>query len=142
MKKRRMPIKQNPGRMGMQTLPGLENLAITDEAKAENFLSKIMDKDFVGKHELYLTNYINSDISVALDQIKKGYLNYVVKGNWSEEKYETVVNYAATTQRMLIPNTFIALGIQFDNGEIQPEVESAYDTMSDEDILAILKNNF
>lgn len=93
-----------------------------EERKASEFISKLKEKGFIGKNKIYLQNYINSDIGIALGHIKSAYKNYVCNGKWSEQKFEDIVLLIARDRKMLVPNTFIYYGTKYDDGKLNSEV--------------------
>ncbi len=108
----------------MNKMPGLFELNIEDpdEVKASKFISKLQSKSFVGKNMVYLQNYINADIGIAFGHIKQNYKTYVIKGGWSEEKFEDIIYLIAKDRQMLIPNVFLRYGTKYDEGKLKKEV--------------------
>lgn len=105
-------------------MPALFNLDIEhpDEIKASKFISKLQSKGFVGKNKVYLQNYINADIGIAFNHIKQNYKTYVIKGGWSERKFEDIIYVIAKDRQMLIPNVFLRYGTKYDEGKLSREV--------------------
>lgn len=105
-------------------MPGLFELNIEhpDEVKASKFVSKLQEKGFVGKNMVYLKNYINADIGIAFGHIKQNYKTYVIKGGWSERKFEDIIYVIAKDRQMLIPNVFLRYGTKYDDGKLSREV--------------------
>lgn len=149
MGKRRMPINKNPGRNdSIPTLPGMGPVKKSSEILAEEYLSGIMSNGFVGKHKLYLENYINSDLSVALSHLKKAFKTYVAEGTWSEEKFNDVVEELIRRRWMLTTQSFMRIGIDYDEGKLANPInppqygKKKSDDISDEELLELLKDNF
>lgn len=137
-----IPIKQDPSRKGLTPLPGFEDIDFTEEGQAETFISEIQEDGFIGDHILFLENYMLSDMGIALSAIKKGYIDYVVNGNWTKDKYKAVINQIAATKQMFIPSNFTRVGIDFDEGKVYQKIETPLTNISDEDLLNILKDSF
>lgn len=110
--------------MNNDKMPGLFSLNIEDpeEVKSTKFISKLQAMGFVGVNDVYLKNYINADISIAFSHIKQNYKTYVLKGSWSEQKFEDIILVAAKNRKMLIPNVFLSYGIKYDEGKLSREV--------------------
>lgn len=98
------------------------NIEHPDEVKASKFISMLQSKGFVGKNKVYLQNYINAEISIAFGHIKSNYKTYVIKGGWSEKKFEDIIYVIAKDRQMLIPNVFLRYGIKYDEGKLSREV--------------------
>lgn len=115
--------KKNSGRnfkwdnkgVGQSPLPGLQPAASNDEI-ASRFISKLMDDGFIGKNKTYLENYINSDISIAMNHVKNTYKTYVLEGKWSEEKFIDVTNGIIAYGEMLVPRAYMKYGNKYDTG--------------------------
>ena len=107
----------------MSKMPALFEVKIedTDEKKASEFISKLQKQGFVTLNKVYLQNYINADIGIAFAHIKNNYKTYVIKGGWSEEKFEDVINVIIRHRKMLIPNVFLRYGMMYDDGKISHE---------------------
>ena len=105
-------------------MPKLFNIDIpmTDEERASKFISKLQEMDFVGVNMVYLTNYIDADLSIGLGHIKDGYKRYVATNKWSEEKYLHIVLMIARNREMMIPVVFMKYGIKYDEGKLAREV--------------------
>lgn len=153
MAKKRMPIKHNPGRNdSVPTLPGMGVIKKTPEMKAEEYLSGIMSNGFIDKHKLYLENYINSDLSIALSHIKSAYKTYVAEGSWSDNKFDKVIEELIQRRWMLTTKSFMNLGIDFDQGKLVKSINppqyggfgnsEPQQEISDEELFELLKNNF
>lgn len=93
-----------------------------DEQKSTEFISKLQKMGFIGKNKVYLSNYINADLSIALSHIKQNYKRYVLNGTWDEEKFLSIVLLIASERRMLIPNVFLTLGTQYDDGKLTQKI--------------------
>lgn len=106
-------------------MPLFEDIQIedTDEQKASAFISKLQSQGFVGRNKIYLQNYIDGDVGIALGHIKSNYKRYVLEAGWSEEKFEDVVNVIIRHRRMLIPNVFLRYGMMYDDGKLKREVQ-------------------
>lgn len=105
------------------TLPGMGEVKKTTKMLADEYLSGIISNGFIGKNEVYLSNYINADISIALAHVKNTYTTYVLNGKWSLEKYDTVLKEAISRRWFLSNTTFLKLGTLFDEGKLQPKLE-------------------
>lgn len=108
----------------MKNMPTLFDVKIEDpnEVKATKFISMLQAKGFIGINTIYLTNYINADIAIAFGHIKNNYKTYVIKGKWSERKFEDIVYLIAKDRQMLIPNVFLRYGIKYDEGKLAREI--------------------
>lgn len=121
----------------------------TDETKASSFISKLQSQGFVGRNKIYLQNYIDGDVGIALGHIKSNYKRYVLEAGWSEEKFEDVINVIIRHRKMLIPNVFLRYGMMYDDGKITQEAQlerskySSEKKLTDEEkeILEYLKEN-
>lgn len=93
-----------------------------DEEKATAYISWLQEQDYVGVNMSYLTNYINADLSIALSHIRERYMAYVLKGEWTEEKFTDVLMVISRDRRMLVANTFLQYGVKYDEGKLKREV--------------------
>lgn len=109
----------------------------TEEDYASEFLGKLKKMGFIEVNMLYLTNYIDADLSIALSHIKEGYKKYVSTKKWTEEKYLHVVLILAKERKMLIPASFLKCGIKYDEGKLKREVDAEIKKHK----LALLKSN-
>lgn len=123
-------------------LPFMGEVVKTPDMLADEYLSTIMSNGFVGKHKIYLENYINADMAIALSHIKNSYKTYVIDGNWSKDKYETVLEAVIAKRWFLSTTSFLKLGIQFDEGKLIPQISSPTFELTDAEILEALKNNY
>lgn len=98
------------------------NIEHPDEVKASKFISKLQSKGFIGKNEVYLKNYINADMGIAFGHMKTNYKTYVIKGGWSERKFEDIIYLIAKDRQMLIPNVFLRYGAKYDDGKLSKEI--------------------
>lgn len=107
-----------------QQMPSLFSVELEDpeEVKSTKFISKLQSMGFIGKNTVYLQNYINADIAIAFSHIKQNYKTYVLKGNWSEKKFEEIIFLIAKNRRMLIPNSFLQYGAKYDEGKLEREI--------------------
>lgn len=108
----------------MKKMPMLFDIPVTktDEEKATEYLSKLQKMNFVGVNMIYLTNYIDGDLSIALGHIKDGYKRYVLSGNWSEQKFTDIVLVIARERKMMIPVVFLQYGMKYDEGKLSREI--------------------
>lgn len=93
-----------------------------DEEKATAYIAWLQKQDYVGVNMTYLTNYINADLSIALSHIRERYMSYVLKGEWTEEKFTDVLMVISRDRRMLTANTFLQYGMKYDEGKLKREV--------------------
>lgn len=107
-----------------QQMPSLFSVELEDpeEVKSTKFISKLQSMGFVGKNMVYLQNYINADIAIAFSHIKQNYKTYVLKGKWSEKKFEEIIFLIAKNRKMLIPNSFLQYGTKYDEGKLEREI--------------------
>lgn len=96
----------------------------TEDDYATEFIGKLQKMEFVAVNMVYLVNYIDADISIALSHIKEGYKKYVSTNKWSEEKYLHVVLVIARDRQMMIPGVFLKYGAKYDEGKLKREVSS------------------
>lgn len=94
-----------------------------DETNASNFIYRLTRKNFIALNDVYLKNYINASLPIALSHIKISYKMYVSNGGWDEEKFEDVLFVIAKRRSMLIPNVFLKIGTLYDDGKLTKEVE-------------------
>lgn len=109
----------------MKNMPKLFDIEIEDkdEIKASKFISNLQAKGFIGRNKIYLQNYINADISIALSHIKNSYKQQVCgPANWSEEKFADIVLLIAKDRKMLIPAVFLTYGTKYDEGKLVRDV--------------------
>lgn len=108
----------------MDKMPKLFDVEIVDkdEMKAQKFIGRFKD-DFIDNNEIYLKNYIDADIGIALSHIKTAYKKYVISGKWPEEKFEGVVYIIAKHRQMLIPSVFLRYGSRYDDGKLTQEIK-------------------
>lgn len=108
----------------MDKMPKLFDVEIVDkdEMKAQKFIGRFKD-DFIDNNEIYLKNYIDADIGIALSHIKTAYKKYVISGEWPEEKFEGVVYIIAKHRQMLIPSVFLRYGSRYDDGKLTQEIK-------------------
>ncbi|HHT97933.1 MAG TPA: hypothetical protein GXZ90_08590 [Clostridiales bacterium] len=99
------------------------NIEDKDEVKASKFISNLQKKGFIGTNKIYLKNYINADIGIALSHIKNNYKKYVCEGGWTEKKFEEIIYIIVKYRQMLIPVVFLRYGSKYDNGELVKEIE-------------------
>lgn len=83
-----------------------ELLELTDSQAAEEFMSRWMETiDPFVKYKKYFTDLEKtggtSAVNVKLGLIKRYYIRHVVKGDWDEFKFVTIIDH------MLISNMFI-----------------------------------
>lgn len=106
-------------------MPTLFKLDIEDkdEVTAERFLYNLNQKNFIEINKVYLENYINSDMTINFAHIKNSYKEYVLKGSWSEEKFEEVLYIIAKRREMMVPNIFLKYGTRYDDGKLTKEIE-------------------
>lgn len=126
-------------------LPGMGELKKNDDTLADEYLSKIMNEGFVSKNKVYLQNYLNSEISIALSHIKNAYKSYVCSGKWSEEKFNRVRDEIISKRFMFTGTTLMKTGILYDEGKlkkIENTIEPYYSELSEEQVLELLKDNF
>lgn len=115
-------IKKNKRRQGVKGFDLGIDFKETPDTLAENFISKLQSMGFVSINKLYLENYINADISIAFSHIKSHHKNYVGKNSWSEDKFFDVILVAIRRRMMLTTNTFLKLGLQYDEGKLTQDV--------------------
>lgn len=110
--------------MKKNNMPGLFSLNIEDpeEVKCTKFLNKIRDDGFILAHKVYLENYINADIAIALAHIKNCYKTYVCRGKWSEEKFEGIMLIIARNRQMMTPTSFLKHGTKYDEGKLSRDI--------------------
>lgn len=108
----------------MDKMPKLFDVEIVDkdEMKAQKFIGRFKDY-FIDNNEIYLKNYIDADIGIALSHIKTAYKKYVISGEWPEEKFEGVVYIIAKHRQMLIPSVFLRYGSRYDDGKLTQEIK-------------------
>lgn len=94
----------------------------TKESKSTKFISKLQNKGFIGKNEIYLKNYIDADIAIALSHIKTNYEKYVCKGAWDEEKFEGILFVLIQERKMLSSGAFMKYGILYDEGKLRNKI--------------------
>ena len=93
-----------------------------DEVKASNFIHQLTQSGFIDINKVYLENYINADLGIALNHIKQGYKNYVIAGGWSEEKFKDIVLLIARNRQMLTSPVFLRYGTRYDDGKLTREI--------------------
>lgn len=123
-----------------QVLPGMSPLPPKKDAKGTEYLSNIQEQKFVDKNRKYLENYINSDLGIAFSHIKTSYMNYVINGLWTREKFDTVLQAIIDKYWMLTNRSFMTLGKQYDEGKLKFPKET--DDLSDEEIDEMLEGLF
>lgn len=94
-----------------------------DEVKSTEFIAMLQEKGFIDHNEIYFNNYINADIGIVFSHIKNCYKQYVIEGNWTEDKFEDVIYIIAKHRKMLIPNVFLKYGIMHDEGKLTKEAQ-------------------
>lgn len=147
-KKRRIPLQQRPDVMNAPTLPGMGELPKTHEQKADEYSAKLMAEGFIGRHDIYLSNYVNSEIGIAMSHIKKHYIEYVLKGEWDEKKFSVVLEEIINKNFMLTNMSFLKMGTKYDKGEIFMTYNSSnsnstvVEGMSDEQLMKELDDIF
>lgn len=114
----------------------------TKEAESSSFLFGLTQDDFIETNKVYLMNYINADISIALSHIKNSYKKYVLEGGWSQDKYETVLEEIISKRWMLSSSSFMKLGVRFDEGKLHRKIKTPTSSLTDEEMLRILRKNY
>lgn len=118
------------------TLPGMGEVISPKERKRTEYINKLTHSGFIDQNRIYLMNYINGDLSIALSHIKDAYTKYVIDNNWPEEKFTTVMNAIINKTYMLTSANFMRMGIKYDKGTLNNRYEWNHKVDTTED-----KNN-
>ena len=102
---------------------GLFPEIVIEDTESTKFIKKLTKSGFISRNKTYLSNYINSDLSIALSHIKKTYEKYVVDGNWSEEKFELTLKTVIEKRELITPRNMLKYGYEFDDNSSKSERE-------------------
>lgn len=109
-----------------QGIPGLEfdNMdkddvtALTDEQRATVFLSKYLELEHpLTQFKIYFQNSVKGE-AWEFKELKRFFIQLVVSGKWTEEKFITVVNSIYRDNQTMTAPTLDARGKFFDQGRL------------------------
>lgn len=131
-----------------QTLPGMGEVKKTNKILAKEFISELQTSGWIDERRRYFDNYRDSSYAISKSQIKNFYTKYVLEGNWSVEKFKSVLASIIDNRKMMYADLFMEYGIKYDE---QKDKKNGYNNLveqpnerkpifSDEEIAEMLKN--
>lgn len=136
--------QKGPGLPGMAPLEPVKKQD-EKEVKATKYMADLNRRGFIGHNELYLRNYVNSDLGIALAHIRQNYIKYVIEGHWSEDKFNTAIAAIISKYQLLTAGNFMRAGRDFDLGKLSMTklaLDTPEDDLTDDELGDILSSYY
>lgn len=109
--------------LDFENLKPAEVVELTDEQKATAFLSRYLETEHpISRYRPYFEASVKGE-AWELKELKQFYLQLVVSGKWSEDKFIEIVNSIYRDNQVMSAVVLDARGRMFDNGALKEPVK-------------------
>lgn len=135
---RKISLREDPNHLKKQKaliFGNNQKIIKSTDVLASEYIAKLQMNHFVSRNKVYLLNYINNNIGIALGHIKNAYKKYVCSQKWTETKFDTVLKDIIKRKKIISEKELDETGIKFDSGAIMAD---KIDEKSEDELLKIL----
>lgn len=135
---RKLSLREDPNHLKKQKSLFPDDSGLikkSPETLASEYIAKLQMNHFVMKNKVYLSNYIDNNIGIALGHIKNAYKKYVCEKKWPEKKFNEVIKDIIKRNKIISEKEIIETGKQFDEGSIVSDFQNE---KTEEEYLKIL----